>query len=62
MVELVETAKGNGGDTLFESMVRWCNEEISKLVLGQTMTTENGSSTTGAWMRPASQSAALGSL
>lgn len=44
MVELVETAKGNGGDTLFESMVRWCNEEISKLVLGQTMTTENGSS------------------
>lgn len=44
MVEFVETAKGNGGDTLFESMVRWCNEEISKLVLGQTMTTENGSS------------------
>lgn len=44
MVELVETAKGDGGDTLFESMVRWCNEEISKLVLGQTMTTENGSS------------------
>ncbi|MGK4473814.1 DUF935 domain-containing protein [Aeromonas molluscorum] len=44
MVDLVETAKGNGGDTLFESMVRWCNEEISKLVLGQTMTTENGSS------------------
>lgn len=44
MVELVETAKGKGGDTLFESMVRWCNEEISKLVLGQTMTTENGSS------------------
>jgi phage gp29-like protein len=44
MVELVETAKGNGGDTLFESMVRWCNEEISKATLGQTMTTENGSS------------------
>lgn len=44
MVELVETAKGNGCDTLFESMVRWCNEEISKATLGQTMTTENGSS------------------
>ena len=44
MVELVETAKGNGGDTLFENMARWCDEQTSKAVLGQTMTTDDGSS------------------
>ncbi|WP_265436079.1 DUF935 domain-containing protein [Aeromonas media] len=44
MVELVETAKGNGGDTLFENMARWADEQTSKAVLGQTMTTDNGSS------------------
>lgn len=43
-IELIETAKGNGGDTLFESMARWCDEQTSKAVLGQTMTTDNGSS------------------
>lgn len=44
MVELVETAKGNGGDTLFENMARWADEQTSKAVLGQTMTTDDGSS------------------
>ncbi len=44
MVELVETAKGNGGDTLFENMARWADERTSKAVLGQTMTTDDGSS------------------
>ncbi|HBN6946137.1 TPA: DUF935 domain-containing protein [Vibrio cholerae] len=43
-IDLIETAKGNGGDTLFENMVRWCDEQISKAVLGQTMTADNGSS------------------
>ncbi|HDZ3785963.1 TPA: DUF935 family protein, partial [Vibrio cholerae] len=43
-LELIETAKGNGGDTLFENMARWCDEQISKAVLGQTMTADNGSS------------------
>jgi len=43
-IELVETAKGNGGNTLFENMVRWCDEQVSKAVLGQTMTADNGSS------------------
>ncbi|WP_233007164.1 DUF935 domain-containing protein [Rheinheimera faecalis] len=43
-IELVETAKGNGGDTLFENMARWCDEQVSKAVLGQTMTADNGSS------------------
>lgn len=44
MVELVQTAKGNGGDTLFENMARWADEQTSKAVLGQTMTTDDGSS------------------
>ena len=43
-MEFIETAKGNGGDTLFENMARWCDEQISKAVLGQTMTADNGSS------------------
>ncbi|MGL4224957.1 MAG: DUF935 domain-containing protein [Vibrio sp.] len=43
-IDMVETAKGNGGDTLFQSMAQWADEQISKAVLGQTMTTDNGSS------------------
>ncbi|WP_345859312.1 DUF935 domain-containing protein [Shewanella algae] len=43
-VDLIETVKGNGGDTLFENMARWCDEQISKAVLGQTMTSDDGSS------------------
>ena len=43
-LELIETAKGNGGDTLFENMAQWADSQISKGVLGQTMTADNGSS------------------
>ncbi|MEZ8190677.1 DUF935 domain-containing protein [Vibrio sp. 1F279] len=43
-LELIETAKGKGGNTLFENMARWCDEQTSKAVLGQTMTADNGSS------------------
>lgn len=43
-LELVETAKGNGGDTLFQNMAQWADSQISKGVLGQTMTADNGSS------------------
>ena len=43
-IDMVETAKGNGGDTLFENMAEWADRQISKAVLGQTMTTDNGSS------------------
>lgn len=32
------------GDSLFETMARWCDEQISKAVLGQTMTADSGSS------------------
>ncbi|PSU49476.1 DUF935 domain-containing protein [Photobacterium frigidiphilum] len=43
-LELIETVKGNGGETLFENQARWCDEQTSKAVLGQTMTADNGSS------------------
>ncbi|MEI6897879.1 MAG: DUF935 domain-containing protein [Psychromonas sp.] len=43
-IEMVETAKGNGGETLFESMADWADRQTSKAVLGQTMTSDNGSS------------------
>ena len=43
-MELIESGAAKGGDTLFENMARWCDEQISKAVLGQTMTADNGSS------------------
>ncbi|MBY8210094.1 DUF935 domain-containing protein [Vibrio fluvialis] len=43
-LELIESATGKGGDILFEKMARWCDEQISKAVLGQTMTADDGSS------------------
>lgn len=43
-LELIESATGKGGDLLFEKMARWCDEQISKAVLGQTMTADDGSS------------------
>lgn len=43
-IEMIETSKGKGGETLFENMVGWADAQISKAVLGQTMTTDNGSS------------------
>ncbi|WNJ96548.1 DUF935 domain-containing protein [Vibrio ruber] len=43
-IDMIETAKGNGGETLFENMAEWADRQISKAVLGQTMTTDDGSS------------------
>ena len=43
-LELIESATGKGGDVLFEKMARWCDEQVSKAVLGQTMTADDGSS------------------
>ena len=51
MVELVETGEGNGGDTLFENMARWADEQTSKAVLGQTTTTDDGGSRAQATVR-----------
>ncbi|HGY4723294.1 TPA: DUF935 domain-containing protein [Citrobacter amalonaticus] len=43
-LEMQETASRNNGGALFKEMAVWCDEQISKAVLGQTMTTDNGSS------------------
>ena len=43
-LELIETSKGTGGDTLFQNMAEWADRQISKGVLGQTMTSDDGSS------------------
>ncbi|HCC2859073.1 DUF935 domain-containing protein [Klebsiella variicola] len=43
-LEMQETASRNGGGVLFKEMAEWCDAQTSKAVLGQTMTTDNGSS------------------
>lgn len=43
-IEMKETASRQGGGALFESMAKWCDSQTSKAVLGQTMTTDDGSS------------------
>ncbi len=43
-LEFVEMQKGGGGDSIFETLARWADEQTSKAVLGQTMTSDNGSS------------------
>ncbi len=42
MIELLEAARAGGAD--YQGMLDICNEAISKIVLSQTMTTDNGSS------------------
>ena len=43
-IDMQETASRQGGGVLFESMAEWCDAQTSKAVLGQTMTTDDGSS------------------
>jgi len=43
-IEFIETAKASGGDTLFQNLAEWLDKQTSKAVLGQTMTTDDGSS------------------
>lgn len=43
-IELVEAAKAGGGESFFERLADWFDRQISKGVLGQTMTTDDGSS------------------
>lgn len=43
-LDMQETASRNGGGALFKDMATWCDEQTSKAVLGQTMTTDNGGS------------------
>ncbi|MGP9788937.1 DUF935 domain-containing protein [Roseinatronobacter sp. NSM] len=43
-IEFEAVATGAGGDKLFENLARYLDEQTSKAVLGQTMTSDNGSS------------------
>ncbi len=43
-IDFVDHAKGASGDKVFENFARWGDEQISKAVLGQTMTSDDGSS------------------
>lgn len=42
-IELLET-KGSPNASPFETMARFCDEQLSKAIIGQTMTVENGGS------------------
>lgn len=49
MIEFVQAGRSGGGggssnDALFEKMADWCDSQVSKAVVGQTMTTDDGSS------------------
>lgn len=43
-IEFQETASAKGGHEVFKAMAEWTDEQISKAVLGQTMTSDSGSS------------------
>lgn len=43
-IEFVDNKSGGGSQPIFENLARYIDEQISKAVLGQTMTTDNGSS------------------
>ena len=42
-IEFVEAAGGNGNQ-VYENLSRLCDEQISKLILGQTLTADGGAS------------------
>ena len=44
LIEFQEIANSTGGAELFEKLAEWLDKQISKAVLGQTMTTDDGSS------------------
>lgn len=43
-IEFQSASAGAAGDRLFENLARYLDEQVSKAVLGQTMTADNGSS------------------
>ena len=43
-IEFVESKSGSGGTTLFQQSAEYWDKQISKVVLGQTMSTDDGSS------------------
>lgn len=45
LIEFVESGKGSkGGESLFERIADWFDKQMSKAILGQTMTADDGSS------------------
>lgn len=44
LIEFVTTAQGKGGESLFERIADWFDKQLSKGILGQTMTADDGSS------------------
>lgn len=44
VIEFIEATKSAGGDKLFQGLADWLDKQMSKAVLGQTMTTDDGSS------------------
>lgn len=43
-IEIIDASKSAGGDKLFAGLADFWNKEMSKAILGQTMTSEDGSS------------------
>jgi phage gp29-like protein len=43
-IEFIQTGTASGGDKLFIGLADWLDRQVSKGVLGQTMTTDDGSS------------------
>lgn len=43
-IEIIESKTSNENSTAYQTMATWIDKQISKLVLGQTMTTDDGSS------------------
>lgn len=43
-IEFQETTSGKGGHEVYKAMAEWLDEQVSKAVLGQTMTSDSGSS------------------
>lgn len=43
-IDFIDAGKGGASEPVFENLARYLDEQISKAVLGQTMTTDNGSS------------------
>ena len=42
MIEFIDAAKSQGGESLFERLADWTDRQVSKAVIGQTMTTDEG--------------------
>lgn len=44
LLEFIETKAGNAGENAFKGMAEYLDEQFAKLILGQTMTSDDGSS------------------